>query len=232
MNEIKAELQEKLKTLEDYFEISSLIDSIFSNDLKLFLWQNKRVKRVNNRVFHYAFIHKIDKIEKILRFVPAKTQNFKFEMGLPLYVFSEDKSVAWKCTIKSFEPQLMTCRYPEKVSQAERDLAKRLQFLEVEDEEKHIEQRTAPRKNAKEGQMIGIERLKLSTTSTHFLYDFSQGGMAFLVDDPGEYEVGEKIRLFRLDGVELEKKIDGEVVAIRKKEETLGEFKVCIKFVE
>ena len=230
MNETKKELQEKLRTIDDYFEITSLIDFIFSNDLKLFLWQHKRAHE--KRVFHYGRIHKVEKLDKLLRFVPSKTQGFKFDITSPLYVFSEDKCIAWKCWIKRFEPELVTCEYPVKVSQVERDYIEKLQFIEVEDETKHIDQRAVPRKNAKEGQMIGVERLKLSKVVNHFLYDLSQGGMAFLVDDPGEYDVGEKIRLVQLDGVELDKKIDGEVVAIRKKEESLGEFKVCIKFVE
>lgn len=230
MNELKKELTEKLTTIDDYFEITSLIDFIFSNDLNLFLWQHRRAH--DKRVFHYGRIHKVKKLEKLLYFVPSKTQGFRFDISSPLYLFSQDKCVAWKCWIKSCESTMVTCEYPQKLSRVERDYIEKLQFVEVEDEEKYKDQRTTPRKNAKEGQMVGIERLKLNKVFTEFLYDLSQGGMAFLVDDPGEYEVGEKLRLVSLDGVALEKIIEGEVVAIRKKEESLGEFKVCIKFLE
>ena len=223
-------MEGKLQTIDDYFEITSILEFISYNDLKLFLWQRKA--KNEKRVFHYGKIHKIEKLEKIIRFIPAKTQGFKFDITSPLYIFSEDRCVAWKAWIKRFEPQMVTCEYPQKLNQVEKDFMEKLQFVEVEDEERHINERAAPRKNAKEGQLIALERIKTNKLVTHFLYDLSQGGMAFLVDDPGEYEVGEKIRLIQLDGVELDKKIDGEVVAIRKKEESLGEFKVCIKFVE
>lgn len=230
MSEIKKELQENLKVIDDYFEVSGIIDFIFSNNLNLFLWQHKRANE--KRVFHYGRIHKVEKLEKIVRFVPSKTQGFRFDITAPLYIFSQDKCVAWKCWMKSCETSMVTGEYPQKLSQVERDYIEKLQFVEVEDEEKFKDQRAVPRKNAREGQMVGVERLKLGKVFTHFLYDLSQGGMAFLVDDPGEYEVGEQIRLTMLDGVEVEKKIEGEVVAIRKKEESLGEFKVCIKFVQ
>ncbi len=230
MSEIKKEFNENLKVIDDYFEVSSIIDSIFSNNLNLFLWQHKRANE--KRVFHYARIHKVEKLEKVLRFVPSKTQGFRFDITAPLYIFSQDKCVAWKCWMKSCEAMMVAGEYPQKISQVERDYIEKLQFVEVEDEEKFKDQRAVPRKNAREGQMVGVERLKLEKVFTHFLYDLSQGGMAFLVDDPGEYEVGEQVRLTMLDGVEVEKKIEGEVVAIRKKEESLGEFKVCIKFVQ
>jgi len=230
MNEIKKSAQEKLSNIDDYFEISVLIDFIFTNSLNLFVWQHQKAHE--KRVFHFGRISKLDKMENLLKIVPSKTEQFKFEVKSPLYLFSEDKAVAWKCRIKRFEAGLVTCEYPLKIARVERDYIKKLQFIEMEDEEKFLKMRSTPRANANEGQMITLERFKSGKMVTQFLYDLSQGGMAFLVEDPGEYEVGEKLRLFGLDGVELEKKIDGEVVAIRKKEEALGDYKICIKFLE
>lgn len=229
MNDSKQELEKNVTIIEDYFEITSLIDSIFSSGLKIYLWQNKG--RNDKRLFHYGKIHKVELMQKILRFVPVKTQGFKFEISLPLYFFSEDKCVAWKALIKKFEPEYVTCDYPQKISRVEKDFVEKLQFVEMEDEEKHVAERAAPRKTAKEGQRVAIERLKHEKKVYEFLYDLSQGGMAFVVDDPGEYEVGEKLRLCEIDGVNLENKPEGEVVAIRKKDDCLDEFKVCVKFV-
>jgi len=61
------------------------------------------------------------------------------------------------------------------------------------------------------------------------LHDISKSGMGFILDDPAEYEIGEKIEAVELNKKPFPEPLLGEVKSVRDVGE--GKFKVGVLFI-
>lgn len=106
--------------------------------------------------------------------------------------------------------------------------------VEVENEAKFLHMRTAPRSKPKGDQLITIRKRKNETEgeSEYLLYDLSQGGMAFRIYDPVEFEVSEKIYVVAMSGKPLSQPLVGLVRSVRALPDEISEYKVGVQFIK
>lgn len=215
------------KFIVDDLEVYRILQQIKDKEETLWLWQNH--EKHEKRKVHYGKIVKIDQINKKIEIRPNRTSVFKFNREKELFGVSGQSCFAFRVPIKQYDQVFLTFPTPHRLNQISGELMEKLQIVEKENEQKYAHLRTAPRKGAKEGQMIGL-RINEAEEEIYPLYDISQGGLAFKVVDPGEVEKGDKIKVIQIDGTPLPQPIVGVVMSIRQLESGSSEFKVGVKF--
>lgn len=91
--------------------------------------------------------------------------------------------------------------------------------------------REAPRTKAAGNKSVTLTIDGKDEERTHPLFDLSQGGMGFIIDDKDEYERGQFLNVRLVDGKPAPFKMYGEIMAIRELEGEEG-FKVGVQFIK
>jgi hypothetical protein len=245
-------LLKKEQTITEDIEIIRYFNSWCLNREIIWLWQVNGDEQRNNeedmefineindsngpkqRIIHYALASKVDLRKQEIWLKPAKTDSFRFDRLADLFIYIPKESFASKVSIRKFENHFLTFSVPEKMTRIPGDFFQNIHLIEQENEEKFSHLRQHPRKKAMGTQYINIQifdKNQNGRLKDYQLYDLSQGGMAFVCEDPGECIVGETVILRTIDNKELAKKLQGTIVAIRTfDDQGFKLIKVSVKF--
>lgn len=224
-------LKDKAQYIADDIQIIGVFKFLMQNKEKIWVWQKNISRNSGRRPIHLALIKKIDGIKGTIEIRPTNKAGFKFEPGEEIFFYSTTKYIAVKIDVKVREAEFLIFTIPTRLNILDQDFITRVGIIENENEGKFKHLRTIARSEAKNNQMVTIKRHNGQDISTHFLHDISGGGMGFIVDDPGEYEIGEAMEVENIDGRALSRKVTGKVVAMRQLDgRELGQFKIGVKF--
>ncbi|GAB4414334.1 MAG: hypothetical protein OHK0056_21120 [Bacteriovoracaceae bacterium] len=226
-------VQDDKKFITDDLEIIDLFRYFAKTKEKLWAWQNKKDEK-GFRPVHFAIIKKFDPLKKFIEFVPNNSNGFRLREKEEIYIFSKTRNLAFKAIAREMGKEFLIIGTPKHINILSEELAAKLSIVEKEDEESNLTKRTVPRKSAKDGQMVSVERIDQegvrSKLMMYGLYDISQGGMGFRVSDPAEFLKGDIVEVVEIDGKPLPKRIVGIVVAVREMEDEFETFKVGVQF--
>ncbi len=105
-------------------------------------------------------------------------------------------------------------------------------FVSVDEEDKlFADQRESPRARPKIQKYVTLQTEE-GETGRFALFDLSQGGMAFVVEDESFFSKGNMVYVFGIDAKVLDDPLIGKVMSVRSLNEANQEFKVGVKFEE
>ena len=223
--------------ISDDMEVYGFLKAMAARKEKLWSWQSRDENDGTSRAVHYAIIRKVDLIKKTIEIVPNNSTGFRFSADKDLFLYSTVKGVALKIKIREFDPFYITFSTPPRLNVLSKDFLTNIELVEKENEVANKHKRNVPRVKPKAMQGVSINKITASNKLMKFyqLYDISAGGMGMLVDDPAEFEVGEKLEVLSINEKDLPKPITGQVMAIRQMSEDESEFsdqfKVGVKFI-
>lgn len=226
-------VQDEKKYITDDLEIIDLFRFFTKTKEKLWVWQNKKDEN-GYRPVHFAVIRKYDPLKKFIEFSPNNSNGFRLRDKEEIYIFSKSRNIAFKAVARELGKEFIIVTTPKHLNILSEELASKLTIVEREDEDSNLTKRSVPRKSAKDGQMVGVERIdqngERSKLLMYGLYDISQGGMGFRVNDPAEFMKGDTVEVVEVDGKPLPKRLSGTVMAIREMEDEFETFKVGVQF--
>lgn len=233
MSEAKKLPESKGHIISDDLEIIDIFRSLVKNKEKVWTWQQKK-NADGGRPVHFAMIRKIDPIKKLVELLPTNEDGFHFTKGEDIFLYSADKNVAAKFSVREHQEGFISFSVPKHLNYLSEELAAKLSIVEKEDEGANSHLRDAPRKQAQDGQMITVKKVlkdnALGASRIYTLYDISQGGMGLKCFDPAEFKVGDIVHAVDIDGKPLAAALIGTVVAVRQIEEEYETFKIGVKF--
>lgn len=223
--------------ITDELEIIDIFRGLLGRKEKLWLWQSPEnaVEQgpLDERSVHLAIVRKVDLTKKSITLFPVAKSGFNFNSKDPLYLYSREKNIAVKSPPKTARPDFVSLPLPQKISTFTDYFSSFLSIVEKEDEQANLEKRNSPRKKAKGPQSVLLQTLDdeegTGPTKKVIIYDISSGGLALKVNDPGEFEKGQKLLLFSVNETALPRPIQGIVRSIRYVEEDKY-FKVGVQF--
>ncbi len=226
----------KLQQIDNHYEVLLTLKNLVARNDKVWLWQKNIPGK--GRPIHYGFLRIVDDTKNILEFRPLRTNSFKFQAKEEIFIYAESETITFKQTMRESTSQLLRCSIPKELFVLPRQMFEKLQVIEKENEADNLHKRKIPRKVAQNGQVAGLVRTNGTTiksfknllVESYMLHDISTGGMAFLIDDPGEFNEKEGVALVSIDGKLIAKPLVGEVRSIRKMDNDLDQFKVGVKF--
>lgn len=225
-------MSEKKDQVTDEFEIHSFLRVLSQTRDKIWLWQKELVD--GKRLVQYGVIKKVDLIKKVIHVSPCNTKGFKFLTLDEYFLYDSQKSLAFKFKARELTSDMMVIPIPQSIHKLSSDFLKNVELVEVENEELFKHLREAPRVQPKNEQFVSLERTKLdgsfSKLEVFTLYDISQGGMGFKIDDPSEFDIGEGVEVKYINENPVPKVMVGDVVSIRQDEDHGNEFKVGVRF--
>jgi len=225
-------VSEKNDQINDEFEIHSFFRVLNQTREKFWLWQ----KQLENgkRLVQYGVVKKVDLLKNIIYVAPFSSKGYKFEKIEEYFFYDSVKSLAFKFKPRELSKEMMIVPIPKSIHKLTKDFLKNVELVEKEDEGKFKHLRGAPRVQPKSQQFVTLKRTlqdsEYSPAEVFDLFDISQGGMGFGVEDPSEFEIGDEIEVTCINDKEVPKPMVGEVVSIRQQEDDDNCFKVGIKF--
>ena len=225
-------MSEKKEQILDEFEIHSFFRVLSQNKDKIWLWQKELVD--GKRIVQYGIVRKVDLIKKVIHISPNSSRGFKFENLDEFFFYHSQKSLAFKFKAREVTKEMMIVPIPKSFHKLSSDFLKNVELVEKENEEQFKHLRGAPRVQPQGDQFVSLVRVQTDSTYSKLeifsLYDISQGGMGFRIDDPAEFDIGEVLEVKNINEKEVPKVMIGEVVSIRQHESQQNEFKVGVKF--
>ncbi len=223
--------KQKAQCISDDIEIIGVFKFFINSKEKVWVWQKNINPHTGKRTVHMAIVKKIDYEKRTIEIRPNNKGGFKFDDAEEIFFYSVTRFIAAKVNVKIQENSHLIFAIPERLNILDQNVITRIGIVEREEETKFKHLRTIARKDAKDNQVVTIKRFNGQEVRTHILHDISGGGMGFIVDDPGEYEIGESIEIENIDGKPLSKVVTGRVVAMRQLDDReLGEFKIGVEF--
>lgn len=197
---------------------------------KIWLWQDN-LKDQGSPVVYFGRLPGNYEISSYIEFRAINNQKFSFKPEQKLKVLSPDNFAYLECDIKDSNSEMVIVSIPKNIYSVSKDIVENWDLIPIEDEESNRHLRKSPRMMANGTKTIGVRRATdpLEETLNFPLYDMSQTGAGFLVENPSEFEVNQKLIVRTLDGKVIPRKIWGEVRGIREMEE-LGCYKVGLMF--
>ncbi len=223
----------EVRTVVDDLEIIDFFRVMHKMRERLWLWQprpDSKSGNSNKRQVHVAVITKMNLIERFIILESMSEEGMRFTDGHPIFLYSEGKNVATKIMPRQVRTHRIHMPFPNKLSIPSQDFSIGNSLgIERENEQAYLNQRSGPRKRAYGIQSVLIEKSYSKGHKRVSIYDISTGGMGLKIQDPGEFEKGQKIMLFKVNNTQLTNPITGEVVSIRQvKKDNL--FKVGVLF--
>ena len=217
--------------ITDEFDIHSFFRVLNQNKGRIWLWQHES----ENRVIQYAVVRKVDLIKQVIHIGPCSSKGFKFKSITDFFFYHEDSALAFKFTARDISAEMMLFPIPKKIQKISRKFLKDIELIERENEDKFKHLRDSPRIQVSSDQSVSLKRIdsigELSHQQNFFLYDVSGGGMGFQVNDPSEFDIGEKVQVVAINSKDVPKKMTGEVVSVRQNSNKADGFKVGVKFL-
>jgi hypothetical protein len=225
-------VSEKKDQVTDEFEIHSFFRVLSQSRDKIWLWQKELVD--GKRLVQYGVVKKVDLIKKVIHVSPCSSKGFKFLTLEEYFFYDSQKSLAFKFKARELTTDMMVVPIPQNIHKLSSDFLKNVELVEVENEEQFKHLREAPRVQPKSDQFVSLTRESSDGTQPKLeifpLYDISQGGMGFKIDDPSEFDLAEVVEVKFINENPVPKEMIGDVVSIRQDEERNNEFKVGVKF--
>ncbi|MBH46790.1 MAG: hypothetical protein CME71_01325 [Halobacteriovorax sp.] len=227
-------MTEQKKFITDDLEIIGIFKEFARSRKCLWAWQ-QNLDASGRRPVHFITIKKVDPIKKTIVVYPNNSDGFRFSKGSEIFLFCSDRGLAIKTSVRELEKDFITIPLPPRLNVLSKEFLQKIELVERENEDSNKHKRAAPRSQAKTGQLVGIDKIDKNEqtirSDLHALYDISAGGMGFMVNDPAEFSVGDRVRVTHVDGKKLPKELIGNVVAVRHlEEEVVDTFKIGVKF--
>lgn len=225
-------MSEKNDQINDEFEIHSFFRVLNQTREKFWLWQKQLVN--GKRLVQYGVVKKVDLIKNIIYVAPFSSKGYKFEKIEEYFFYDSVKSLAFKFKPRELSKDMMIVPIPKSIHKLTKDFLKNVELVEKEDEGKFKHLRNAPRVQPKSQQFVTLRRIDQESEFTpneiYNLFDISQGGMGFEIEDPSEFVIGDEVEVTSINEKEVPKAMAGKVVSIRQQEDDDNSFKVGVKF--
>lgn len=219
---------EDKKEITDDLEIIDLLKVIASSKERVWLWQN-----IGERTVYQATLRKVDQIKKLVQINPTAQKGFQFESKDNVFLYSENKLIATKLSIREVESDYIVFSLPKKIMQVSESFVDGLELVERENEGAHAHERSHDR-NEIHGEKfvkISFQHEPPSKGTIYYLNDISAGGMSFRVDDPGAFHKGDLIEVSEMHGKVLDTTMKGEVMSVRELSAAGTHYKVGVRFI-
>lgn len=221
--------------ISDDLEIINLLTLVVKSGEKVWIWETN--PETNERSAHLAKLIKFNIVDQYLELRPIVENGLKFNSFKNLFFYSQKQCFAFKLEVRKFEDSFIGFYTPKKVRQVSPDFYKAMKLVDIEDEVKFMHMRQVPRKTAAAttvGISHNLDHDDGPINSRYELYDMSQGGLAFVCLDPGEFAVNSSLEITDLNGKVMGSKLRGTIMSIRKIEDEDSpfndQFKVGVKF--
>lgn len=216
------------KEITDDLEIIDLLKVISSKKEKVWIWQNS-----GDRLVFHAHIKKIDQLSKLIHLYPTATKGFSFNGRENIFLYSSEKLLATKLNIREVDSDYIIFSLPKKIMRVSENFVDGLEFVEKENEDAHIHERTHDRNPIQGEKFIKVHFSDHPPAKgkIYSLNDISKSGMSFKVDDVGEFHKGDMIEASEMNGKPLSPYLKGEVMSVRELPDSGKLFKVGIKFI-
>jgi len=111
--------------------------------------------------------------------------------------------------------------------------AQELSFVTLDEEDRiYADKREAPRARPPEGKTVGVIKKDHPETVLDFpLFDLSQGGLGFLIEDKDLYQVGDHLLVTQFGSKAFDQPMEVEIKAIRDTDQSATTFKVGCAFL-
>ena len=220
--------------IEDDVEVAKCLKFLSGSKEKLWLWQEKAEEL---RKIHFGIIKRVVTEKNVIMLFSGRTGiHFDFDRIYPVYVYSQEKGIAFQTEYKNVENEFINLAIPLKIGVLTKEQCMKLAVVEVENESAHQHKRAHQRKHPQVGKSVLVEKMDsdgdIVSTGTYELYDISQGGISFHIKDPSLFQTGERLRFKEMDGKPLDKELQGTVMSVRwfAQEQADTILKVGVKF--
>lgn len=220
----------KIEIIQDIYSVSSMLREIKETRQKIYLWQI--LDKAGKRKVHLADVKIINSEKLLFDIRPPRDGVFRLNHPSILFFYAPSFSIGFSASVKEYDQKSIIVHYPEKMNKLLGQAAASLKLVEDENEEQFIHLRSDLRKEAQGEQYVTIVRKTgscVGESGEYILADMSSNGMGMITFDPGEFSIGEIIHVSEINGKEISKVLIGEVVSVRKKDDSLDEFKVGVK---
>ncbi|MFZ8933162.1 MAG: PilZ domain-containing protein [Bacteriovoracaceae bacterium] len=225
------------QSITDDMEIIRILMEIQLKKERLWVWQ-KELGEDGKRPVHLCTIKKVDQIKNTIELRPTNTGGFRFTSSGTYFVFSEHRTLAFADTPIMLNENSLVIKLPVSMKVIKGDFVEKLQLVEKENEAVHMGKREAPRVTARSGQIVSMRRYSEQKGVRHpvlkfELYDVSSGGMSFILEDPAEFELEERLEVLSIDKTPFSQDVIGLVRGVREMEgeEGRGLYKVGVQFI-
>ena len=230
--------QEKLGEfdfIEDRAEVVECLGALRLAKEKLWLWQEKPGE---HRKIHFGIIKRlVEEKNLFMLFSGQPGIHFGFESDNPVYVYSQEQKIAFQTQYQNVENEFINLEIPLKVGLLTKEQCEKLSVIEIENESAHRHKREHERKHPEANKTVRVEKIgqeedDSGSSAEYALYDMSQGGISFRIQDPSLFQVGERVKFSEIDQEPLGKELYGTIRSIRWIEEDSDEaiLKVGVKF--
>ncbi|MCO4793851.1 MAG: PilZ domain-containing protein [Bacteriovoracaceae bacterium] len=211
-------------------EIDQLLGSVKANEEKVWIWQDS-LDEEEKPLVHFGLLIKYDDIKGVGEFKPTTEEGFNFRPELEINVYSPGFMLWYKFYPKETRDRKVTFSRPPQLSKLDSEFVQSLELIEIENEQENMHMRQTPRMQAKGNKRVGVQKANdpLERLREYALYDMSQTGAGFIVDNPALYERGHKVVLLTMNGKKLDSPLRGRIMAVRQMDDD-EEFKVGVMF--
>ena len=221
--------------IQDKNQIVKLLELLSRNKEKLWLWQESEG---DQRLIHLGVIKRVVSEKNIVMLFSGQTGvHFNFNRTGPVFVYSESQKMAFQAKRSDSGNEYVNLEIPSKVGVLSEEQCQKLSVIEKENESAHQHKRAYERKHPEVGKRVRVEKVLEGGSAEDFgeydLYDISQGGLSFHIQDPSLFQAGDRVKFVEIAGEILDKKLQGIVMSVRQVDpENTITLKVGVKFDE
>ena len=219
--------------IEDRIQIVKLLELLSQTKEQLWLWQEEEG---DQRLIHLGVIKRVVEEKNIVMLFSGRTGvHFNFNPTGPIFVYSQNQRMAFQAKRSDSGNEFVNLEMPFKVGVLSAEQCQKLSVIEKENESAHQHKRTHERKHPQAGKVVRVEKVvgedEVEESGDYELYDISQGGLSFHVEDPSLFQVGDQLQFLEMDGEVLGKRLQGTVMSVRQvaEDETIT-LKVGVRF--
>ena len=210
-------------------EIDQMLSSLQIKEEKVWVWQES-LDADGKPLVHFAIVFSYDGNKDLGELKPTTEEGFYFKPEMEINLYSPQLTLWFKFFPKEAREEKVSFTRPERLSRLDNEFIESLELIEVENEEANMHMRQTARMKAKGNKKVGVQKAvdPFEKVREYPLYDMSQNGAGFLVDNPALYEQGQKIILRTMNGKKLDAPLRGRIMSVRQMDDE--EFKVGIMF--
>ncbi len=216
--------------IKEQNEIDQMLGSLKANQEKVWVWQDS-LDEDEKPLVHFGILFAYDDHKGQGSLRPTSEEGFNFRPEVEINIYSPGYTFWFKFAPREARDRKVTFNRPERLSLLDNEFIESLELIEIENEEANMHMRQTQRMKAKGDKRVGVQKATdpLERIREYPLYDMSQTGAGFLVDNPALYERGQKIILRTMNGKKLDTALRGRIMGVRQMDDD-EEFKVGIMF--